>query len=107
MLHAMGKELAARATRRSLADLDAFAARVPPMAYNIDNDASLGLLWKLLSVTTADAPTCADQTTVEKALRAAFDDIHNDPSRGLEHQLGSRHRAASTTVGRKLREQWR
>ncbi|MFM0551180.1 biotin-independent malonate decarboxylase subunit gamma [Paraburkholderia sediminicola] len=107
MVHAMGKESAARVTLRSVADLEAFTARVPPMAYDIDNYASLGLLWKLLSVTNADAPTSADQTTVEKALQAAFDDIRNDPSRGLESRLGSEHRAASATVRRKLREQWR
>jgi malonate decarboxylase gamma subunit len=107
MVHAMGKESAARVTLRSVADLEAFTARVPPMAYDIDNYASLGLLWKLLSVTNADAPTSADQTTVEKALQVAFDDIRNDPSRGLESRLGSEHRAASATVRRKLREQWR
>jgi len=107
MVHAMGKESAARVTLRSVADLEAFTARVPPMAYDIDNYASLGLLWKLLSVNNADAPSRADQTTVEKALQAAFDDIRSDPSRGLESRLGSAHRAASVTVRRKLREQWR
>jgi malonate decarboxylase gamma subunit len=107
MVHAMGKESAARVTLRSVADLEAFTGRVPPMAYDIDNYASLGLLWKLLSVTNADAPTRADQTTVEKALQLAFEDIRNDPSRGLESRLGSEHRAASATVRRKLREQWR
>ena len=40
----MGKESAARVTLRSVADLEAFTARVPPMAYDIDNYASLGLL---------------------------------------------------------------
>jgi malonate decarboxylase gamma subunit len=107
MVHAMGKESAARVTLRSVADLEAFTARVPPMAYDIDNYASLGLLWKLLSVSDADAPTRADQTAVETSLQAAFDDIRRDPSRGLESRLGSEHRAASATVRRKLREQWR
>ncbi|MDR5750086.1 MULTISPECIES: biotin-independent malonate decarboxylase subunit gamma [unclassified Caballeronia] len=107
MVHAMGKESAARVTLRSVAELEAFTARVPPMAYDIDNYASLGLLWKLLSVSNADAPTGADQSTVEKTLQAAFDDIRADPSRGLDSRLGSAHRAASATVRRKLREAWR
>ena len=107
MVHAMGKESAARVTLRSVADLEAFTARVPPMAYDIDNYASLGLLWKLLSVSNADAPPGADQAIVEKALQDAFDDIRADPSRGLSGRLGSVHRAASVQVRQKLREQWR
>jgi len=107
MVHAMGKESAARVTLRSVTDLEAFTASVPPMAYDIDNYASLGLLWKVLSVDNADAPTAADQAIVEEALHRALDDIRTDPSRGLESRLGSPHRAASATVRRKLREEWR
>jgi hypothetical protein len=36
----MGKEAAARITLRSVEELEAFAATVPPMAYDIDNYAS-------------------------------------------------------------------
>ncbi|CDY74929.1 Malonate decarboxylase gamma subunit [Caballeronia glathei] len=107
MIHAMGKESAARVTLRTVADLEAFTARVPPMAYDIDNYASLGLLWKLLHVSNADAPTGADQSTVERTLQAALDDILADPSRGLASRLGSPHRAASVKVRSKLREEWR
>lgn len=107
LVHAMGKESAARVTLRSVADLEAFTARVPPMAYDIHSYASLGLLWKLLKVINADAPTAADQSLVEKALQAAFDDIRADPSRGLGGRLGSEHRAASVKVRQALREQWR
>jgi malonate decarboxylase gamma subunit len=107
MVHAMGKESAARITLRTVADLEAFAAKVPPMAYDIDNYASLGLLWKLLHVSNADAPSGADQTTIEKTLYDALNDIRADPSRGLAGRLASPHRAASATVRQKLREQWR
>lgn len=107
MVHAMGKESAARVTLRSVADLEAFTARVPPMAYDIDNYASLGLLWKLLNVRNADAPTGADQAIVERTLQAALEDIRADPSRGLGGRLGSVHRMASVRVRQKLREQWR
>jgi malonate decarboxylase gamma subunit len=107
MVHAMGKESAARVTLRSVADLESFTARVPPMAYDIDSYASLGLLWKLLNVSNADAPTGADKSVVEQTLQAALDDIRADPSRGLVGRLGSVHRAASVKVRQKLREQWR
>ena len=50
MVHAMGKESAARVTLRTVYELEAFAAKVPPMAYDLDSYASLGLLWESLSV---------------------------------------------------------
>jgi len=106
MVHAMGKESAARVTLRSVAALEAFAANVPPMAYDIDNYASLGLLWKLLHVDAPDAPTRSDQDTVEKTLGDALADIRKDASRGLESRLHAAHRTASRTVREKLREQW-
>lgn len=106
MVHAMGKESAARVTLRSVAALEAFAASVPPMAYDIENYASLGLLWKLLQVGAPDAPSQDDQDTVERALADALVDIRKDPSRGLESRLNGVHRAASRTVREKLRAEW-
>ncbi|KTC43176.1 biotin-independent malonate decarboxylase subunit gamma, partial [Pseudomonas sp. ABAC21] len=50
MVHAMGKASAARVTLRSVEELEALAASVPPMAYDIESFASLGLLWETLSV---------------------------------------------------------
>src|SRR3546814_6301469 len=50
MVHAMGKASAARVTLRSVEELETLAASVPPMAYDIDSFASLGLLWETLSV---------------------------------------------------------
>ena len=41
MVHAMGKASAARVTLRSVEELEALAASVPPMAYDIDSYASL------------------------------------------------------------------
>ncbi|HAA39705.1 MAG TPA: biotin-independent malonate decarboxylase subunit gamma, partial [Pseudomonas sp.] len=48
MVHAMGKAAAARITLRSVEALEALAAEVPPMAYDLDSYASLGLLWRRL-----------------------------------------------------------
>jgi malonate decarboxylase gamma subunit len=102
MVRAMGKESVSRVTLRSVADLETFTARVPPMAYDIDNYASFGLLWKLLSVSSADAPTRADQSAVEQALQSAHDDIRANPSRDLHGRLASAHRAASVAARTKL-----
>lgn len=106
MVHAMGKAAAARVTLRSVADLERLAQEIPPMAYDIASFASLGLLWKLLKVKSADAPEASDIDTVQTALAAALADICADPSRGLESRLGAPLRDASSEVRKRLREQW-
>ena len=106
MVHAMGKAAAARVTLRSVADLERLAQEIPPMAYDIASFASLGLLWKLLKVKSADTPDAGDVDTVQTALAAALADITADPSRGLESRLGAPLRSASSEVRKRLREQW-
>lgn len=106
MVHAMGKAAAARVTMRSVSDLERLAAEVPPMAYDIASFETLGLLWKLLDVTGADRPAPADVDAARLALRAALDDIRNDPSVGLGKRMGGANRRASSVVREKLRAQW-
>lgn len=106
MVHAMGKAAAARVTLRSVADLERLAQEIPPMAYDIASFASLGLLWKLLKVKSANAPDAGDIDTVQSALAAALADIAADPSRGLESRLGAPLRQASSQVRERLRAQW-
>lgn len=106
MVHAMGKQSAARVTQRSVEELEAFAAKVPPMAYDIDNYASLGLLWRRLSLANPDLPAGADLDTVHSALAAALEDIHSDPKHDLSGRLGAEHRQASRRVRQLLREEW-
>lgn len=105
-VHAMGKQSAARVTLRSVEDLEAFAARIPPMAYDIDSYASLGLLWKLLALSSPDTPTAGDLDSVHSALAAALDDIAADPKRDLSSRLGAPRRQASSQVRALLRAQW-
>ncbi len=50
MIHAMGKESAARITLRSVEALEKLAATIPPMAYDIEHYSSLGLLEQLLDI---------------------------------------------------------
>lgn len=106
MVHAMGKASAARITQRSVKDLEAFAASIPPMAYDIDNFASLGLLWRCLSLRNPDRPEGDDLAAVETTLGEALHDIRADPDRGLAGRLGAENRQASRRVRERLRAEW-
>ncbi|WP_445571195.1 biotin-independent malonate decarboxylase subunit gamma [Pseudomonas sp. E102] len=105
MIHAMGKASAARVTLRSVEELEALAASVPPMAYDIDSYASLGLLWETLSVEQIEQPTAADLGRVSDCLQQAINDVAGAP-RDLSGRLGAAHRAASSQVRQLLRAQW-
>jgi len=103
MVHAMGKASAARVTLRSVEELETLAASVPPMAYDIDSYASLGLLWKTLEVSQIEQPTADDVAQVSDCLLQAIEDIHSPDLKG---RLGASNRAASSHVRQLLREQW-
>ena len=103
MVHAMGKASAARVTLRSVEELETLAASVPPMAYDIDSYASLGLLWETLTVTQIEQPTADDVARVHDCLVQAVKDIG---STDLSSRLGATNRAASSHVRQLLREQW-
>ena len=103
MVHAMGKASAARVTLRSVEELEALAASVPPMAYDIDSYASLGLLWETLSVSQIEQPTVQDVERVGDCLVSAIKDIETPD---LSSRLGATPRAASSHVRQLLREQW-
>jgi malonate decarboxylase gamma subunit len=105
-VHAMGKASAARITLRSVEALEALAASVPPMAYDIDSFASLGLLWACLELADPDAPGEADLEQVRQTLTAALADIMADRERDLSGRLGGEHRQASRKVRQTLLAQW-
>ncbi|MBC3364317.1 biotin-independent malonate decarboxylase subunit gamma [Pseudomonas sp. SWRI154] len=105
MVHAMGKASAARVTLRSVEELEALAASVPPMAYDIDSFASLGLLWESLSVERIEQPTATDLARITDCLQQAINDVVGAP-RDLSSRLGATHRAASSRVRQLLRAQW-
>ncbi|NMX90027.1 MULTISPECIES: biotin-independent malonate decarboxylase subunit gamma [unclassified Pseudomonas] len=106
MVHAMGKASAARVTLRSVEELEALAASVPPMAYDIDSYASLGLLWETLTVSQIEQPTADDLARVSDCLVQAIKDVQNSGVRDLRERLGAANRAASSHVRELLREQW-
>ncbi len=105
MVHAMGKESAARVTLRSVDELEKLAASIPPMAYDIDSYASLGLLWETLSVSQIEQPAAADIALVQQALLSAIADVRATGT-DLRSRLGASHRQASSRVRELLRAQW-
>jgi malonate decarboxylase gamma subunit len=105
MVHAMGKESAARVTLRSVDELEKLASSIPPMAYDIESFASLGLLWETLSVSQIEQPSAADISHVQDVLNSAIEDVQatgND----LRSRLGASNRQASSKVRELLRAQW-
>jgi malonate decarboxylase gamma subunit len=109
LVHAMGKQAAARVTRRSVAELELLGEKFAPMAYDIHSFAKLGLLYSLISGIAADAPRAADVQRVRAELERAIVDARAG-TRGLASRLASPKaratRAASIEVRRRLAEQW-
>jgi malonate decarboxylase beta subunit len=109
MVHAMGKEAAARVTRSSVAAMEKLGEKIPPMAYDIHSFAKLGLLHRLIDGVNADAPTPADVERVRQELIHALADARGsapDLSNRLNSPEARLTRAASIEVRRRLAEQW-
>lgn len=104
-VHAMNKAAAARITLRSVEELEALAEKVAPMAYDIRNYATLGLLWKLIDVESAARPAAADVTMIRNVLQEAIANIAGTP-RDLSCRLGAEARKASRHVRELLQAQW-
>ncbi|EDX9484727.1 biotin-independent malonate decarboxylase subunit gamma [Salmonella enterica] len=104
LIHAMGKESAARITLRTVASLEKLAATIPPMAYDISNYATLGLLSDLLDISNPDAPSANDLTLVVNTLQQAIADARQDPT--LKCRLGADNRRSSALVRERMRAGW-
>jgi malonate decarboxylase gamma subunit len=110
MVHAMGKEAAARVTRRTVEALDALGETIVPMSYSMTSFAKLGLLDQLIDGVDADAPDAAQIERVRQVLTEQIRSVRDDGRRNLAHRLESaaaqKNRAASIEVRRRLAEQW-
>jgi malonate decarboxylase gamma subunit len=110
VVHAMGKQAAARVTKRSVAELDELAGKVLPLSYDIRAYAQLGVLHQLIQGVNADAPSGTDVEKVREALVLAIGNARSGP-RDLSSRLGSpeaqQTRHASIEVRRRLTEQWK
>jgi biotin-independent malonate decarboxylase gamma subunit len=110
LVHAMGKEAAARVTRRSVEELDALGETIVPMSYSMTSFAKLGLLDRLIEGVDADAPDDTHTQRVRSVLADMVRDIRADATRDLSRRLrneaAQRTRAASIEVRRRLAAQW-
>ncbi|EBP0114995.1 biotin-independent malonate decarboxylase subunit gamma [Salmonella enterica] len=104
LIHAMGKESAARITLRTVDALEKLAATIPPMAYDISNYATLGLLENLLDISNPDAPSESDLALVKTTLQQAINDARQDPT--LKNRLGADNRRSSALVRERMRASW-
>ena len=108
-VHAMGKEAAARVTRRTVEELDALGETIVPMSYSMTSFAKLGLLDQLIEGVDADAP---DAAQIERVRQVLVEQVHSardgkpDLSHRLESAAAQKNRAASIEVRRRLAEQW-
>ena len=110
MVHAMGKQAAARVTRSSVETMEKLGERIAPVAYDIRSYAKLGLLHKLIEGIDADAPGRVDVDRVRSELVGAITDARagaSDLSCRLASPAAHKTRAASIEVRRRLAEQWR
>ena len=104
LIHAMGKASAARITLRTVEALEKLAATIPPMAYDVSNYATLGLLSALLDINNPDAPDDHDLSLVSNTLRDAIADARTDAS--LKCRLGAENRRSSQLVRDRMRASW-
>jgi biotin-independent malonate decarboxylase gamma subunit len=108
-VHAMGKEAAARVTRRSVEEMEKVAQKVLPMAYAIRDYAQLGMLDTLIEGVQADQPEASDIQRVRDAIYAAIVDARSGPSdlsRRWTSPAAQINRAASIKVRERMAEQW-
>ena len=105
VVHAMNRAAAARITLRSVGELEALAAKVPPMAYDVKAFDTLGILWRLIQVGAPEDPSAADLELARQSLLDALADLEDAP-RDLRSRLGAPNRAASVAVRARLRELW-
>ncbi|ONG14462.1 biotin-independent malonate decarboxylase subunit gamma, partial [Klebsiella pneumoniae] len=89
---------------RTVEALEKLAATIPPMAYDVSNYATLGLLSALLDISNPDAPDEGDLSLVSRTLRDAIADARTDTS--LKCRLGAENRRSSQLVRDRMRASW-
>ncbi|HEY0211898.1 biotin-independent malonate decarboxylase subunit gamma [Acerihabitans sp.] len=105
MVHAMGKESAARITLRSVAALETLAQTIAPMAYDIENYATLGLLAQLLDIAHPDQ---AGEDEIRRVRAALADAVDKAGRQGvdLSNRRGADNRRSSQLVRERMRQEW-
>jgi malonate decarboxylase gamma subunit len=109
VVHAMGKNAAARVTRRTVEELDKLAETVIPMSYRIEDYAKLGTLYKLIDGVNVDSPEPEQVELVRTELLAAIADARSgqrDLSDRLQSQGAQKNRSATFVVRQRLAAEW-
>jgi biotin-independent malonate decarboxylase gamma subunit len=109
VVHAMGKNAAARVTRRTVEELDKLAETVIPMSYRIEDYAKLGTLYKLIDGVNVDSPEPEQVDQVRSDLLAAIADARSgqrDLSDRLQSQGAQKNRSATLVVWQRLAAEW-
>src|SRR6201996_4123207 len=109
-IHAMHKEAAARITRRSVEDLERLGQQIPPMSYNVQDYAKLGLLHQLLHVESPLQPNQSEVDEAKNAITYAIADARKDST-----DLGVRRKSPAAQQSRKagiaaralMEQQWK
>lgn len=104
-IHAMGKESAARITLRSVESLEKLAATIAPMAYDIGNYRSLGLLEQLLDIRDPLQASEQELNQVRDAVVEAIAKTRREGT-GLSNRLGAANRRSSSLVRERMRAEW-
>lgn len=106
----MGKQAAARITRRSVEEMEAAAESVPAMAFDGASFTTLGGVFESLAPGNPAAPDAADVAGVQEALGRALADIRDSGTTDLRCRLNSdqalQSRALSRQVRQVVNDQW-
>ena len=109
-IHAMHKEAAARITRRSVEDLERLGQQIPPMSYNVQDYAKLGLLHQLLHVESPLEPNQSEVDEAKNAVTAAIADARKgstDLSGRRESPAAQQSRKAGIAARALMEQQWK
>jgi len=110
VIHAMHKEAAARITRRSVEDLERLGQQIPPMSYNVQDYAKLGLLHQLLHVESLLEPKPSELDEAKSAIIAAIVDARKGPpDLGVrrESRAAQKSRKAGIAARALMEQQWK
>jgi biotin-independent malonate decarboxylase gamma subunit len=109
-IHAMHKEAAARITRRSVEDLERLGQQIPPMSYNVQDYAKLGLLHQLLHVENPLEPNQSEVDEAKNAITTAIADARKgstDLSVRRESPAAQQLRKAGIAARALMEQQWK
>lgn len=110
-VQAMSKESAARVTKRSVAEIEAAAEKVPAIAYDINNYTKLGAIYHFLEDITDQAASEQNVNKVIEVINEAIQDVRNTNDTMLTNRYTNETaktfgRVETNKVRAKMDEEW-